>query len=117
MIFGRNLQHDLQRGEADRECGKRDRIYGAPRRAIGPVDVDHGGDDDRDRQADRDVDEKEPIPRELFRHEPAEERTHRRGQHGDAAGDEDRARVQRARKHFVPGSENRRDHRARAEAL
>ena len=86
-------------------------------RAIGAIHRNHRADDPRDGQPDWNVDEEQPVPRKLLGHESAHVGPDRRREHGDGAGDQDRARMQRFRKHLVSGSKDCRDHRAGEEPL
>jgi hypothetical protein len=81
------------------------------------VDANDGDHHDGDRDADRNVDEEEPIPRKLFGDETAEERPDRGRDHCRGARDEHRTVLQPFRKHFVADGEYGRRNQTSRESL
>ncbi len=117
MIAGRDLKQRQEHCEAGSERDERRRVDRSPSARLRIVDSDPRGHDRRNNDPDRNVDEEQPVPRELLRDVTTEERTQRRRQHRHRARDQDRARLQLLREHLVARGKSRGNDDPAAKAL
>ena len=111
------LQKQLQAAEKDREQRQSEEIDSAETAPVGTINVDGPGNQQRDDDPRRQIDQEQPMPRKAVRNKAADGWSKGRRQHRQQTRNESCPATPEPLEHQKNGRENERDQKAPAEAL